>query len=597
MGGNKLLIIISSLYTKQELIGEEIMSERVSEAEQKPTTEEEKTPSATEDQQTPSTTEEQQTPSTTEEQQTTKEQEPAAPEETPAAARPADDRPLVLVTGASGYIAAHVIEQLHEKGTYRIRGTVRDASNEAKTKPIRKLKGGDSVELVSANLTSAEEWKAAVKGCTYVLHVASPFPLKSPKNEDELIRPAREGALNVLKACAEEAGSPGRQLQRVVLVSSIAAISNGMDGPSDTYSEENWSDEKVLRPYEKSKLLAERASWDFVKELEDGKKFEFSVVCPAVVMGPALTATSASGSSLLTVSQILGNKVPGVPDIYWPGVDVRDVAAGIIAAMEKPEAKERRYLLGNEEPLRYLDLAQMVAEEFGPQGYKTPTKSINKVLLWIFSQFDESGKYVRRVQGIQVKYNISRMMSELGITPRPYKATVLDTCYSLIDLGVIRKTPQYLGHPDTRPPPPEEPKPEESKPEEPKTEEPKAEESKPEESKPEEPKAEESKPEESKPEEPKAEEPKTEEPKAEEPKPEESKPEEPKAEEPKPEEPKAEEPKAEETKPEEPKAEESKPEEPKAEEPEQKPEESKAEEPKAEDPKPEEPTPEEAADS
>ena len=497
------------------------MSERVFEAEQKPTTEEQKTPSTTEDQQTPSTTEE---------QQTTKEQEPAAPEETPAAARPADDRPLVLVTGASGYIAAHVIKQLHEKGTYRIRGTVRDASNEAKTKPIRELlPGGESIELVSANLTSGEEWKAAVKGCTYVLHVASPVTLKSPKNEEELIRPAREGALNVLKACAEEAGSPNRQLKRVVLVSSIAAISNGMDGPSGTYSEENWSDEKVLGPYEKSKFLAEKASWDFVEKLEDGKKFEFSVVCPAVVMGPALTATSASSVSLITVSQILGNKVPGVPDIYWPGVDVRDVAAGIIAAMEKSEANGRRYLLGNEEPLRYLDLAQMVAEEFGPQGYKTPTKPINKVLLWIFSQFDESGKVVRRIQGIQVKYNISRMVNELGITPRPYKATVLDTCYSLIDLGVIRKTRQYLGHPDTRPPPPppEEPKPEESKSEEPKTEEPKGEEPKPEEPKPEEPKAEEPKPEE-----PKAEEPKTEEPKAEEPKAEETKPEEPKAEEP-----------------------------------------------------------------
>ena len=500
----------------------------------------------------------------------------------------------MLVTGASGYIAAHVIKQLHEKGTYRIRGTVRDASNEAKTKPIRGLlPEEDPIELVSANLTSGEEWKAAVKGCTYVLHVASPFPLKSPKNEEELTRPAIEGALNVLKACAEEAGSPDRQLKRVVLVSSIAAISNGMDGPSGTYSEENWSDEKELRPYEKSKLLAERASQDFVEKLEDGNKFEFSVVCPAVVMGPALTATSASGSSLLTVSQILGNKIPGVPDIYWPGVDVRDVAAGIIAAMEKPEAKGKRYLLGNEEPLRYLDLAQMIAEEFGPQGYKTPTKPINKVLLWIFSQFDESGKYVRRVQGIQIKYNISRMVSELGITPRPYKATVLDTCYSLIDLGVIRKTQQYLGHPDTRPPtPPEEPKPEESKAEEPKPEEPKAEEPKPEE-----PKAEEPKTEEPKAEEPKPEEPKPEEPKAEEPKPEEPKAEEPKTEEPKAEEPKSEEPKPEEPKAEEPKAEEPKPKEPKAEEPEQKPEESKAEEPKAEDPKPEEPTPEEVADS
>ncbi|XP_003385061.1 PREDICTED: anthocyanidin reductase ((2S)-flavan-3-ol-forming)-like [Amphimedon queenslandica] len=513
----------------------------------------------------------------------------------PVAAKPEDNRPLVLVTGASGFIAAHVIKQLAANGKYRIRGTVRDATNEAKTKPIRELPGGDTMELVSANLTSEEEWKAAVKGCTYVLHVASPFPLKKPKNEDEVILPAREGALNVLKACAEEAGSPDRQLKRVVLVSSIAAVSNGLVGPSGTYSEENWSDETKIPPYEKSKLLAERASWEFVEKLEDGKKFEFSVVNPAVVFGPPLNASSGSGSSLSLITNVIGNKVPGIPNLYVPYIDVRDVAAGLIAAMEKPEAAGKRYLLANEEPPPYLDMAQAIADEFEPQGYKVPAKPMNKVLLWVAALLDEGAKLAKSYQGIEIKYNISRMVGELGITPIPYKTCVLDTCYGLIDHGLIRKTPQYLGHPDNRPPPQEpeaeEPKAEETKAEEPKAEEPKSEEPKAEEPKVEEPKAEEPKAEEPKAEEPKAEEPKAEEPKAEEPKAEEPKAEEPKAEEPKAEEPKAEEPKAEEPKAEEPKAEEPKAEEPKAEEP--KAEEPKAEEPKAEEPKAEEPKAEE----
>ena len=514
-----------------------------------------------------------------------------APEQAPAAARPEDSRPLVLVTGASGFIAAHVIKQLAASGKYRIRGTVRDATNEAKTKPVRELPGGDTMELVSANLTGEEEWKAAVKGCTYVLHLASPFPLKKPKNEDDLIRPAREGALNVLKACAEEAASPDRQLKRVVLVSSIAAISNGLGGPSGTYSEENWSDETKVAPYEKSKLLAERASWDFIEKLEDGKKFEFSVVCPAVVFGPPLNASSGSSSSLTLITNVIGNKVPGIPDIYVPYVDVRDVAAGTIAAMEKPEAAGRRYLLANEEPPHYLNVAQVIADEFRSQGYKTPSKPMNKALLWVFALFDEGGKLVKSIQGIEIKYNISRMVGELGITPIPYKTCVLDTCYGLIDHGLIRKTPQYLGHPDNRPPPP--PKAEEPKAEEPKAEEPKAEEPKAEEPKVEEPKAEEPKVEEPKAEEPKAEEPKAEEPKAEESKVEEPKAEESKAEEPKAEESKVEEPKAEETSSEEPKAEEPKAEEPKAEEP--KVEEPKAEEPKAEETSSEEPKAEETS--
>ena len=492
-------------------------------------------------------------------------------EETPVAKVPDDGTPIVLVTGASGYISSHVVKQLLEEGKYRVRGTVRNTKNEEKVKPVMELVPNPTrpLELVEADLTSENGWQDAVNGCTYVLHIASPFPSQQPKNEEELIRPAVDGTLHVLKACAESG-----TVKRVVLVSSIAAVSCGLLGDNDKiHTEEDWSDETRCPPYEKSKLKAERAGWDYVKKLDSSRSFEFCVVNPAAVIGPVLNSSSGKGSTSVSfILSVLANQTPSIPNVSIPFVDVRDVADGILAAMTKPVAAGQRYLLANETSTRYLDVANMIAEEFVPQGYKIPTKEMSNIMIWIGALFNPMAKQVKSIRGKNMKYNVSKAADELGITPRPMKDTVIDLCYSIIECGMLHKTPGYLGHPDSRPPP-EEPKAEEPKAEEPKAEEPKAEEPKTEEPKAEEPKTEE----------PKAEEPKTEEPKAEETKAEETKAEEPKAEEPKTEETKAEEPKTEEPKAEEPKTEEPKTEEPKAEEP--KAEEPKAEEPKAEEPK------------
>ena len=563
--------------------------------------------------------------------------EESANEEAPAAAAPAEEGPpIVLVTGASGFLASHVVQQLLQQGRFRVRGTVRDKNREDKVKPLTELATANHpLELVAADLTKEDTWTDAVKGCSYVLHVASPYPrmTKQPKNPDVVIRPAVDGALNVLKACAES-GS----VKRVVLTSSAMAISGGISGePGKVYTEEDWAtDENCKGAYERSKFRAERAAWEFVEKLEAGKKFELVTVNPSGIMGPFISASSGD-TSASSIGDILTNKLPGLPNISLPIVDVRDVAAAHIAAIESPEAAGKRYIAHNK-TMTYSEIAAIISQEFKPQGYKVPTKPMKKIMLGVMSKFNSGAKYAAKNAGNEIQLSNDRMRSQLGIEPRAEEATIIDQCYTLIDLGLVKKKPGYLGHPDKRPkeepkaadkavaktdektvndkqvensetkesaaepkndetktvesePKAEEPPVEEPKAEEPPLEEPKAEEPPVEEPKAVEPPVEEPKAEEPPVEEPKAEEPPVEEPKAEEPPVEEPKAEEPPVEEPKAEEPPVEEPKAEEPPVEEPKAEEPPVEEPKAEEPPV--EEPKAEEPPVEEPKAEEPPVEE----
>lgn len=193
------------------------------------------------------------------------------------------DDDLILVTGASGYIATHIVKQLLEKG-YRVRGTVRNLTDDKKVAPLRKLAGRSrfELELVEADLNKEETWLSAVKGCTYVLHTASPFPLKTPTNENELIKPAVNGTLFVFRACVQE----GSSVKRVVLTSSIAAIAGNTFRDGYMYSEKDWPEVDGLEPYTKSKTLAEKAAWDFVRDREAKGLpcFELSVINPGLVM-------------------------------------------------------------------------------------------------------------------------------------------------------------------------------------------------------------------------------------------------------------------------------------------------------------------------
>eukprot|EP00731_Ephydatia_muelleri_P035639 Em0144g9a len=528
-----------------------------------------------------------------------------------------DDGPCtVLVTGASGYIATHLIQQLLKQGRFRVRGTIRNLSY-SKIEPLKKLVPDAKypLELVQADLKEAVDWVAAVKGCSYVFHVASPFPAKIPRDENTLIQPAVDGTLNVLRACSD-AGC----VKRVVLTSSIAAVSSGMNGngkSQQVYSEQDWSVEQNCSPYEKGKLRAELAAWTFVRSLEESRRFELAVVNPGVVIGPLLTTTGGD-ASIQSILQLFIKPV-GVPNVNWPLVDVRDVAAAHIAAMEKKEAAGNRCVLVVKN-ISYTKMADIVFREFFPLGYRTCTMPLPDFAMWLAKWFDDGVKWLYPALGKHNQYNTDMMRNVLGITPRSVNETIIDTCYSLIELGMVKKTPQYIER-QSRQPPSEEPKEkgetegtpaQESKEEEPKEEEPKEEEPKEEEPKEEEPKEENprrrnprrrnpgggTKEEEPKEEEPKKKEPKEEEEELKE-KPKKELKEEPKKKEPKKEpkkeepkkEPKKEKPKKVEPKKAEPKKVEPKKEEPKNE-PKKEPKKEPKEEPKKEEPK-EEPKKEE----
>ena len=305
------------------------------------------------------------------------------------------------------------------------------------------------LELVEADLSNKESWVPAVEGCVYVFHVASPFPAPDDKTpEEDLIRQAVGGVENVLAACAESG-----TVKRVVVTSSIAAVSSGMPGnpgcPEDhVYTEEDWSAEEVCAPYEKSKLKAERAAWAFVEKLEEGKKFELVVVNPGYIQGPLLSAASGAGSASLAI-MLLDHKMPALPNIRLGIVDVRDVVAGEISAMFTPSAAGKRFILCGG-TVNFKEFALVVREEFQSQGYNIVTCTVPKSLLWGMKFFDHSVKVA--YPGVNKKHSWSNecMKNELGVTPRSINQSVLDTCYSVIELGLATKTQGYVGPPEKR---------------------------------------------------------------------------------------------------------------------------------------------------
>ena len=252
-----------------------------------------------------------------------------------------DDKGTVLVTGGSGYIAAFCIAQLLREG-WRVRTTVRSLSREPEVrKAISSVANlSDQLSFHTADLMADAGWAHAAQGCAYVMHVASPVPATNPKNDDELVIPARDGALRVLKA-ARDAGA-----RRVVMTSSTAAIAYGRGGRATPHTEADWSDEtnrKDSGPYERSKTIAERAAWDWLKR--EGGALELATVNPGAVLGPVFGADYSA--SLEIVKIILSGRLPGCPRFGFPIVDVRDTADLHYRAMLAPAAAGQRYIATN----------------------------------------------------------------------------------------------------------------------------------------------------------------------------------------------------------------------------------------------------------
>ena len=340
-------------------------------------------------------------------------------------------KPLVLVTGASGYIAGHCIRDLMEHG-YRVRGTVRSLADTRKTDHLRRMaeRLGGSLELVEADLNADRGWREAVAGCTYVQHVASPFPAEVPKDENELIRPAVDGATRVLKAAAESG-----TVKRVVMTSSVAAVAFGhQDGGSTVRTEADWSQVENCDPYPKSKTLAERAAWDLVKGLPKDKRFELAVINPGFVLGPLLNQDQGTSGEL--IRKLMAREMPACPEIGFAPVDVRDVATAHRLAMERPEAAGNRYICAGDH-VWVQDIAKVLAAEFNPRGYRVPTGRLPYWLMWIIAWFDKAVNLALGFVGRKELVSSAKAQRELGWTMRPVRDSIIDTAKTMIEQGIV----------------------------------------------------------------------------------------------------------------------------------------------------------------
>jgi len=338
----------------------------------------------------------------------------------------------VLVTGITGYIGLHCAAQLIEAG-YRVRGTVRDKSRETE---VRKALGGggdldEKLDIVEANLTQDAGWHDAAQGCTYVLHVASPLSLDESGDENDLIIPARDGTVRVLKAAADTG------VHRVVVTSSMAAISaDGTPHRADKiYDESDWSNPDAgISAYEKSKTLAERAAWAFVEQLPPANPLTLACVNPCLVLGPVLG--SHEGLSVEVVSRLMRRDVPALPDISFTVVDVRDVAAAHVTAMTHPDAAGQRFCCVGE-AVGLIDIAQILHANYAGHGYRIPTTRLPDWLVRVAAPFSGMAKQAARRLGATRRISNAHIRSVLGWHPRPLEDTLIATADSLIEHGVV----------------------------------------------------------------------------------------------------------------------------------------------------------------
>lgn len=282
----------------------------------------------------------------------------------------------------------------------------------------------DRLTVVAADLGADAGWADAVAGCRYVLHVASPFPPEQPKDPDELIVPAREGALRVIDASLD-AG-----VERIVMTSSVAAVRHGRPASADKpYTEEDWTDGNDARrtPYVRSKALAERAAWDRVRAA--GAEERLATVEPGAIIGPVLNDDFSF--SLQAIQRLLDGDMPAIPRLGFTFVDVRDVADLHIRAMTDPAAAGQRFL-ATDEFLWIADVAAILRERLGDRASKVPTRNAPNLLVRAMSLLDGGLRSIVGDLGKSAYYSNEKARDLLGWRPRPVADSITDTAESLL---------------------------------------------------------------------------------------------------------------------------------------------------------------------
>jgi nucleoside-diphosphate-sugar epimerase len=339
---------------------------------------------------------------------------------------------LVLVTGGSGFIGGHCILQLLAQG-HHVRTTVRSLAREPEVRALVKragAEGDDRVTFAGADLERDAGWPEAAAGCDFVLHVASPFPQTVPKNEDDLIVPAREGALRVLKA-ARAAG-----VKRVVLTSSFAAIGYGHKEQSTPFDETSWTDLSGggVSAYAKSKTLAERTAWDFVAKEGD---LELAVVNPVGVFGPVFgpdLSTSVAG-----VKRLMDGGAPGLPRVGFGVVDVRDVADLHLRAMTAAPAMGQRFLAVAGDFMSLREMALTLKGRMGEASRRVPTRELPDWLVRLAALVDPSLRQVIGELGKTKNATSEKARRLLGWAPHSREDALVATAESLIRLGLLKE--------------------------------------------------------------------------------------------------------------------------------------------------------------
>jgi len=329
----------------------------------------------------------------------------------------------VLVTGISGFVGQHCAAELLKKG-YAVKGSV---SNLSRTDEVvrgikKEIDPKDNLEFCELDLMKDEGWDKAMEGCDYVLHIASPFVVKVPKDENELIKPAVEGTLRALKA-AKQAG-----IKRVVLTSSTVSMQGGKHGIVKI-NENSWTDinEKTVTAYFKSKTLAEKKAWEFIDDQTGNDKLELVVVNPGPIYGPTLTGNLAT-EAMDFFKKLITGKVPMLPRAYSVMSDVRDVATIHVAALENEKAKGKRFIVATDKPYAIQEIALILKSN----GYKkVSTKLAPTFLLKFMAKFNDEAKGMLPFIGNTIQADINNTMRTFNWKPISFEKTVIDTAKSV----------------------------------------------------------------------------------------------------------------------------------------------------------------------
>lgn len=333
----------------------------------------------------------------------------------------------VFVSGGSGYIAGFLIRQLIAEG-WTVHTSIRDLAKEATVRAS--LAVDDSkLKFFAADLTGDAGWAEAMAGCSHVAHVASPLPSNAPKSDDELIVPARDGALRALKA-AKAAG-----VKRFVMTSSMAAIAYGHGRSKSVFTEADWTDPTSpdAYAYVRSKTIAERAARDWVAA--EGGDMEFVTVNPSLVLGPLQSGDFST--SLEAIKKLLEGSMPGLPNFGFGIVDVRDVADMHVRCLTMPDMAGERFICSGPF-LMMADVAAILREGLGPQGRKVPKRKLPDWLMRVVGRFDPVVRQVLGELGNVRDTDISHARTKLGWSPRPPEESVLDTARDMIRLGIVK---------------------------------------------------------------------------------------------------------------------------------------------------------------